>query len=375
MVNKATWPVTVQKVDRHPEDENVGNQGRKHRDKIKVETARDGFDPAPRAEKGLQRPRKQFRRPGGGRPREELNTTTSTHKPEKNSTLGGVNFEGTEPEHASLFMVRGRICACCEDCFDSSVELWVDCGATSDFVTTKPTPDTVHSPTPGQLHVESIQLACTCALCCCYALCMKREELSIFYSLWLRCSVVMLQYVGFLGRSQLFGSQVKVFSQVGAPSRKLARQKSGVGAPNPDLERQLVGACQVSRAPSQVGLVGGPWRRQLDSFGAPTLARQVFGAPTPELARANLRICASQGPGSQLWDFFTVQECFQHERGMKPGVFQGEKFPFTPKRRKISLGSQCNNIKDTRHDLAAFRSKLANVPWLRSYIYVDANCK
>ena len=74
-------------------------------------------------------------------------------------------------------------------------------------VTTKPTPDTVHSPTPSQLHVESIQLACTCALCCCYALCMKREELLIFYSFWLRCFVDMLRYVGFLGRSQLFGSQ------------------------------------------------------------------------------------------------------------------------------------------------------------------------
>ena len=95
LANKATWPVTVQKVDRHPEDENVGNQGQTHRDEIKVETARDGFDPAPRAEKGPQRPRKQFRRPGGGRPREELNTTTSTNKPEKNSTLGGVNVEGT----------------------------------------------------------------------------------------------------------------------------------------------------------------------------------------------------------------------------------------------------------------------------------------
>ena len=66
-------------------------------------------------------------------------------------------------------------------------------------VTTKPTRDTVHSPTLGQLHVESIQLACTCALCCCYALCMKREELLIFYSFWLRCFVDMLQYVGFLG--------------------------------------------------------------------------------------------------------------------------------------------------------------------------------
>ena len=29
---------------------------------------------------------------------------------------------------------------------------------------------------------------------------------------------------------------------------------------------------------------------------------------------------------------------------MKPGGFQGKKFPFTPKRRKKSPGSQCNNI-------------------------------
>ena len=134
VVNKATWPLTVQKVGRYPEDENVGNQGQSHRDEIKVETARDGFDPAPTAEKGLQRPRKQFRRPGGGCPREELNTTTSTNKPEENWTLGRVNVEGTEPEHASLFTVRGRICACREDSFDYSVELLVDSGATSDFM-------------------------------------------------------------------------------------------------------------------------------------------------------------------------------------------------------------------------------------------------
>ena len=134
VVNKATWPVTVQKGDRHPEDENVGSQGRTHRDEIKVETARDGFHPAPRAENGPKRPRKHFQRPGGGRPREELKATTSTNKPEKNSTLGGVNVEGTEPEHASLFTVGGRICACREDFFDSSVELLVDCGATSDFM-------------------------------------------------------------------------------------------------------------------------------------------------------------------------------------------------------------------------------------------------
>ena len=55
-------------------------------------------------------------------------------KPDKNSTLGGVNVEGTEPEHASLFTVRGCICACRDDSFDSSVEILVDCGATSDFM-------------------------------------------------------------------------------------------------------------------------------------------------------------------------------------------------------------------------------------------------
>ena len=122
VVNKATWPVTVQRIDRHPEDESVGNQGRTRRDEIKVKIARGGFDPAPRAEKGPQRPRKHFRRPGGGCRREELNTTTSTNKPEKNPTLGGANVEGTEPEHASLFTVRGRICASRGDSFDSSVE-------------------------------------------------------------------------------------------------------------------------------------------------------------------------------------------------------------------------------------------------------------
>ena len=57
VVNKATWPVTVQRIDRHPEDESVGNKGRTNRDEIKVEIARDGFDPAPKAEKGPQRPR------------------------------------------------------------------------------------------------------------------------------------------------------------------------------------------------------------------------------------------------------------------------------------------------------------------------------
>ena len=58
---------------------------------------------------------------------------------------------------------------------------------------------------------------------------------------------------------------------------------------------------------------------------------------------------------------------------MKPGIFQGKKFPFTPNGRKKSLGSQCNSIIDTPHDLAAFRSKLANVSWLRSYNEITKN--
>ena len=134
VANKATWPATVQSIDRPPENESVGNQGRTRREEIRAETVRDGFDPASKAEKGPQRPRRHLRRPGGGSPREELNTTISTNKPEKNSTLGAVNVEGTQPEHVSLFTVRGCICACSDDSFDSSVELLVDCGATSDFM-------------------------------------------------------------------------------------------------------------------------------------------------------------------------------------------------------------------------------------------------
>ena len=134
VANKATWPPTVQSIDRHPEEENVEIQGRARGEEIRVETVRDGFDPAPKAKKGPQRPRRHLRRPGGGRPREELHTTISTNKPERNSTLGGVNVEGTEPEHASLFTVRERICARCDDSFDSGVELLVGGRATSDFM-------------------------------------------------------------------------------------------------------------------------------------------------------------------------------------------------------------------------------------------------
>ena len=134
VANKATWPATVQSIDRHPENESVENQGRTRREEIRVKTVRDGFGPAPKAKTGPQRPRRDMRRPGGRRPREDLNSTISTNKPEKNSTLEGVNVEGTEPEHASLFTIRGRICACRDDSFDSSSELLVNCGVTSDFI-------------------------------------------------------------------------------------------------------------------------------------------------------------------------------------------------------------------------------------------------
>ena len=60
VATNATWPATVQSIDRHFEAESVGNRGRTRRDKVKVEIARDGFDPARKAEKGPQWPRLHF---------------------------------------------------------------------------------------------------------------------------------------------------------------------------------------------------------------------------------------------------------------------------------------------------------------------------
>ena len=119
-----------------------------------------------------------------------------------NDDLAG---ESTIVAAMSMKVLRGSLRAmhksnaCVGQMGEGSSHKFIYTSHQSPYVTTKPTPDTVHSPTPGQLHVESIQLACTCALCCCYALCMKREKLLIFYSFWLRCFVVMMQYVGFLG--------------------------------------------------------------------------------------------------------------------------------------------------------------------------------
>ena len=36
VAKKATWPATFQSIDRHPEDESVGNQGRTRREEIRV---------------------------------------------------------------------------------------------------------------------------------------------------------------------------------------------------------------------------------------------------------------------------------------------------------------------------------------------------
>ena len=60
VANKATWPTTVPSIDRHPEDAKVENQGRTHRKEIRVETVRNRFDPAPKAKKGPQRPRRHL---------------------------------------------------------------------------------------------------------------------------------------------------------------------------------------------------------------------------------------------------------------------------------------------------------------------------
>ena len=125
----------------------------------------------------------------------------------------------------------------------------------------------------------------------------------------------------------------------------------------------LVSLCALFYACSMCSCVFAgphPW---FDRWG------DIWRAPSPDLARQLVNLREPRPGKPTLGLFYRVAEFFQHERGMKPGVSQGKKFPFTPKRREKSLGSQCNNIIDTRHDLAAFRSKLANVSWLRSYIY------
>ena len=109
VANKATWHATVQSIDRHPEDESVGNQCPTRREDIRAETVRDGFDPAPKAEKGPRRPRRHLRRPSAGRPGEELNTTISTNKPE-----GIRHFGVSTSKEANLSM---RLCSWFEGAF------------------------------------------------------------------------------------------------------------------------------------------------------------------------------------------------------------------------------------------------------------------
>ena len=99
-----------------------------------MKTVTDDLDPASRTVNGPGRPKKHLRRPGGGRAREELNPAISTNKPEENATLRSVNVEGTDPEHATLLAVRGGIRVRRDGSFDSSVELLIDCGARSHFM-------------------------------------------------------------------------------------------------------------------------------------------------------------------------------------------------------------------------------------------------
>ena len=79
---------------------------------------------------------------------------------------------------------------------------------------------------------------------------------------------------------------------------KLARQVASWRAKSPELARQIrTWRAKTVKLARQVRQV---WRANL------TVRSWRAKSGTPELARANLRIWASQGPGSQLWDFFTV---------------------------------------------------------------------
>ena len=84
---------------------------------------------------------------------------------------------------------------------------------------------------------------------------MKREELSIFYSLWLGCFcyVAICRFFGSKPTMSVFWVEANFLEAKSKFFHKLARQVAS-------------------------------WRAKI-----------------PELARANLRIWASQGPGSQLW--------------------------------------------------------------------------
>ena len=134
VASNSTWPATVRRIDNHLEEENVEGEDQARLEKISVETVRDGCDHAQRAENCLRLREKPLVRLGGGRPREEMRSAISTNKPEKNSTLWSVNVQETEPQHATLFTVQSRICARCDNSFDCSVELLVDSGSKSDFM-------------------------------------------------------------------------------------------------------------------------------------------------------------------------------------------------------------------------------------------------
>ena len=58
--NKATWPATVRRADRHLKEENVESQDRAHLKEISVETVMNDFDQAPGAGNGSRRPKEHL---------------------------------------------------------------------------------------------------------------------------------------------------------------------------------------------------------------------------------------------------------------------------------------------------------------------------
>ena len=123
----------MRRIDHHLEEESIEGLGQACLEETTVETVKDDFDHAPRVGSAPRRPKKHFGSPGAEHPCEELHSTITIDKLETHWTLVSVNVERTKPERATLRTVGGRLCARRVDSFDSSVELLVDSGATSDF--------------------------------------------------------------------------------------------------------------------------------------------------------------------------------------------------------------------------------------------------
>ena len=117
VASKDTKPAIARRINHSPEEERFKDPGQARPEEIKPETVKDDFNHAARVESNPRRPKKHVQRFGARCPREELNSTISTDKPEG-------KFDTWEYERRES---RTRIC-------DSPVHVSVDCGATSDFM-------------------------------------------------------------------------------------------------------------------------------------------------------------------------------------------------------------------------------------------------